>query len=146
MESNEVVLERRGVERRTTRSSLHYPERRTGFDRRTPSLVTGTLRDQPYVLLSILVLINILSVADWILTLRALGGGAVEGNPLLAAMITGNPTAAFLFKLAATLGVTIALWSWRKYRAVLATALAALLIYGGLMVYHAWGLAQLGLL
>ena len=61
-------------------------------------------------------------------------------------MISANPTGAFLFKLAATLGVTVALWSWRKYRAVLATAIGALIIYAGLMAYHAWGLAQLGLL
>jgi hypothetical protein len=65
---------------------------------------------------------------------------------VLAAMIASNPTAAFAFKLVATLGVTIALWSWRKYRAVLATAVCALLVYAGLMAYHAWGLYQLGLL
>jgi hypothetical protein len=146
LDGNELVLERRGTDRRASRRSLFYPERRTGFDRRSPSLVTSALRDRPVALISILVLINVLSIADWMLTLRVLEAGAAEGNPVLATMISLNPAGALLFKLAATLGVTIALWSWRRYRAVLATSIGALLLYGGLMVYHAWGLSQLGLL
>ncbi len=146
MDANELVLERRDNDRRVTRKSLYYPERRTGFDRRSPSLLTGTLRDQPVLLAAVLVSINILSIVDWLLTMHVLEAGAAEGNPLLAVMISTNPTAAFAFKLMATLGVTIALWSWRRYRAVLATAIGALLIYAGLMAYHAWGLSQLGLI
>jgi hypothetical protein len=146
VDGNELVLERRGTDRRTGRRSLYYPERRTGFDRRSPSMVTGALRDRPVALISILVLINVLSIADWMLTMRVLDAGAAEGNPVLAAMISTSPAAAFVFKLMATLGVTLALWSWRKYRAVLGTALLALMVYAGLMVYHAWGLTQLGLL
>jgi hypothetical protein len=144
--SNEAVLERRAVDRRRHASSLYYPERRTGFDRRTRTLVTGFLRDRPVALVVILVLINVMSLADWMLTVQALEAGAAEGNPVLSAMITGNPAAAFFFKLAATLGVTAALWSWRRYRTILGTAIAALLVYAGLMAYHAWGLYQLGLL
>ncbi len=146
MDGNEMTLERRGVDRRQARSGLHYPERRTGFDRRSRSYVTGALRDRPVALITVLFAINVLSVADWLLTMRVLDAGAAEGNPLLAAMLSGNPTAAFVFKLLATLGVTLALWSWRRYRAVLSTAIAALMIYAALMAYHAWGLAQLGLI
>jgi hypothetical protein len=146
LDGNELVLERRATDRRVNRRSLYYPERRTGFDRRARSALTSALRDQPVALISILVVINMLSVADWLLTLRVLEAGAGEGNPVLAAMLASNPAGAFLFKLAATLGVTIALWSWRKYRAVLVTAIGALLLYAALMAYHAWGLSQLGLL
>jgi Domain of unknown function (DUF5658) len=146
VDGNELVLERRDTDRRVNRRNLYYPERRTGFDRRSPSLLTTALRDRPVALITVLVLVNVLSIADWMLTLRVLEAGAAEGNPVLAAMISANPAGAFVFKLAATLGVTIALWSWRRYRAVLATAIGALLIYAGLMVYHAWGLSQLGLL
>ena len=77
------------------------------------------LRDRPVRSRSILVLINVLSIADWLLTMRVLEAGAAEGNPVLAAMISASPTAAFAFKLHRTLGVTFALWSWRRYRAVL---------------------------
>lgn len=145
MDGNEMTLEQRGTDRRRARAHLHYPERRSGFDRRTRAWITRVLRDQPVVLIGVLVAINVLSIADWMLTMRALDAGAAEGNPLLAAMITGNPAAAFFFKLLATLGVTFALWSWRRYRAVLVTAIAALTIYAGLMAYHAWGLYQLAL-
>ena len=146
MDGNEIGLEQRAADRRVVQQSLRYPERRTGFDRRAAGSLTTVLRDRPVVLVGLLVLINVLSIADWMLTLRALDAGAVEVNPVLAAMLAGNPLAAFFFKMAATLVVTAALWSWRRYRAVLATAIAALLIYGVLMTYHAWGLSQLGLL
>jgi hypothetical protein len=137
LNANELALDRRATDRRVRPRNLYYPERRTGFDRRARSGLTALLRDRPVALISVLLLINALSIADWLLTLRVLGAGATEGNPVLATIISSNPAAAFVFKLAATIGVTIALWSWRKYRAVLATAVAALLIYAGLMVYHA---------
>ncbi len=103
MDANELALERRGRDRRVVHRSLYYPERRTGFDRRMPSRVTAVLRDRPVVLLSVLIAINLLSIADWLLTMRVLEVGAAEGNPVLAAMISTSPTAAFTFKLIATL-------------------------------------------
>ena len=133
-------FERRRVERRSPRTPFRVPERRTGFDRRRPSGLLGVLRDSPAVLVGLLLLINLFSLVDWALTMRALSLGAIEGNPVLASMMTMNPFAAFMFKLLATLLVTLALWTWRRYRLILATAAGATILYAALMVYHLWGI------
>lgn len=133
-------VDRRRTDRRTARRQFRVPDRRTGFDRRKPAGLLGVLRDSPAVLVGLLVLINLFSIADWVFTMQALQIGAVEGNPVLAMMLTTNPAAAFAFKVTATLLVTLALWTWRRYRLILATAAAATLVYAGLMVYHAAGL------
>ena len=98
------------------------------------------MRDSPAVLVGLLLLINLFSLVDWALTMRALSLGAIEGNPVLASMMTMNPFAAFMFKLLATLLVTLALWTWRRYRLILATAAGATILYAALMVYHLWGI------
>jgi hypothetical protein len=136
-------FERRSTDRRAPRAVFRVPERRTGFDRRAAAGLLSILRDSPAVLVGILLLINLFSLTDWALTMKALSLGAVEGNPVLATMMTMNPVAAFMFKLLATLLVTLALWTWRRYRLILATAAGAALLYAALMMYHFVGIQGL---
>jgi hypothetical protein len=100
----------------------------------------GVLRDNSWLLLGVLVVLNVLSVADWAFTLEAFKYGAVEGNPVLAALIEVSPMSAAVFKLLVILAVSLAIWAGRRYRLVLATALLALFLYAGLIAYHIGGL------
>lgn len=140
---NEWEQDRRGTERRTRLVSCRYPERRTGFDRRCNYPVLRTLQKSPWMLPTTLLLINALSVTDWMLTLRALKLGAVEGNAILASLIAVDPMLAAVFKIGATVAVTALFWTWRRYRLVLATALGGLAAYVALIAYHVGNLASL---
>jgi len=93
------------------------------------------------VLVGLLILLNLLSLADWGFTLAAFRLGAVEGNPVLAALIDQSPALAAGFKVAIILAVSLSIWTWRRYRLVLATALGAVLVYTALMAYHIGGLS-----
>ena len=115
----------RRSERRNGRSRFHLPERRTGFDRRRQYPLTGTLRDNPALILGVLVLINVLSALDFGLTYAELQAGvAAEGNPLLAGLFAAGPSQAWLFKGSVMLVVSLIIWHQRKHRAMLAVALA----------------------
>jgi hypothetical protein len=138
------VLHIRTGDRRISRSSFHYPERRSGFDRRLPGGLLRTLRDSPEFLLTLLVGLNVLSAADWALTSRALAHGALEANIIMDSLIALDPLAAAAFKAASALGVTVAIWLARRYRLILATAVGAVGVYGALMLYHFAGLLSSG--
>jgi hypothetical protein len=139
-------MQNRTPDRRTGRAEFHLPERRTGFDRRRPRDPMRILRDNPVLLLTLLVGLNALSAADWALTGRALAHGAQEANAVMSALIIANPFAAGAFKAAVMLAVTVFIWRSRRYRSVLVTALAAASVYAVLMLYHVVGLASLGVL
>jgi hypothetical protein len=96
------------------------------------------------VLAVLLVALNVLSIADWLLTLRALTLGAQEANAFMGALIVADPIVAGLVKAGIMLGVSLVIWNARRYRLVLATAVGAVGLYGILMLYHAMGLATLG--
>jgi hypothetical protein len=135
-------------DRRARCSCLRYPERRHGFDRRRPS--TGYLRraywqaitayrgDAQKIVL-VLATVLVLSLADLLLTLRALDRGAVELNPIMAHLIGIDPVLAGVFKLATAFLVVSAIWILRRYRRVLEVSVV---IAGGLallLVYHVIG-------
>src|SRR5664280_2792368 len=68
-------------------------ERRGGFERREPDLILLTLRDSRWVLVSLLVLLNALSIADGLLTSFELKLGiATESNPVFGSILNANPT------------------------------------------------------
>jgi hypothetical protein len=138
-------MHKRDGERRC-RSSFQLPERRSGFDRRRPGDPLRRLLDQPAALLAVLVALNLLSAADWMLTSNALAHGAREANLLLASLISSSPLAAGVFKAAAVLAVSAVIWRARRYRAILAVAVGAVGLYVMLMLYHAAGLARIGVL
>lgn len=134
----------RAGDRRASKSSFHYPERRTGFDRRLASDPLRLLDERPALLAGMLVALNLLSAADWALTTRALAHGAQEANLFIGALIVANPLVAGASKAALMLLVSVLIWRARRYRLVLATGVAALGLYGALMLYHLAGLASVG--
>lgn len=134
------MLHVRSGDRRISRPTFHYPERRSGFDRRSRHGLLGALRDSPGALVGVLIGLNVLSAADWALTSRALAHGAVEANIIMDSMIAVDPLAAAAFKAACVLAVTTAIWLARQYRLILATAVGGVGTYGALMLYHFAGM------
>lgn len=116
---------------------LYAPERRCGFDRRRTYPVTGSLRDRPHSLVTLLAAINALSLLDFLLTYHELESGlASEGNPIMAALFTAGPTQAWLFKSAVVLLVCVGIWRGRHMRAVLGVAVLAFAAFASVIGYH----------
>jgi hypothetical protein len=145
-ESVESTIENRRVaDRRVRRASLHYPERRSGFDRRLagpgPIRAAGArllinYRDRPGAVAAVLGAVVLLNAVDLLLTVRALGLGATELNPVMAELLGFDPVVAAVFKLTLVGAVAMGLWTLRRYRRVLE---ASLLLLGGFLVltgYH----------
>jgi hypothetical protein len=82
-----------------------------------------------------------LSALDMALTVNALERGAVELNPVMAALLGGGTIPAVAFKLTLTLAVAAAMWILRGYRQVLELSLLVLAGLGLLIVYHVIGLS-----
>lgn len=134
------------ADRRVSRPFFRARERRTGFDRRKPSRVLGTLSQNAMLLFSMLVVLNVLSAADWLLTLRALDSGASEANLAIGGLLAVDPLLAGVFKAGVMIAVSIVIWKGSRYRLIVATGLAAFVGYCLLMVYHVGGLAAIGAL
>ena len=96
----------------------------------------GLLRRNEWLVLAALVVLNLLSLADWALTLNALNSGAAEANPILAGLLGQGAALAGLFKVALMLGVSILIWRARSFRLVLGTLVAAIGLYLAVIVYH----------
>ena len=139
------LTDRRRADRRSRLPGFRYPERRLGFDRRTPP--RGTWRGRyraallwyrrtPAALVAVLALILALNLADLVLTLRALDRGAVEVNPVMAQLFDAGTAPAAVFKM--TVGVLIAavIWALRRYRRILETSLIVVALLGALVGYH----------
>ncbi len=137
-------LDRRGLERRS-RQSFRNPERRSGFDRRVHYRFTGALRDDPALLLGVLVLVNALSTLDFAFTyLQLQAGMSAEGNPLLAELFAKGTGRAWLFKTGAMLIVSWGVWRGRNHRAVLGVAVGTLFLYVAIIAYHLLGMSLTG--
>jgi hypothetical protein len=133
--------DRRAQDRRSAASSLAWPERRRGFDRRRRHPVTRFLHDNTLALVAVLVLLNALSLLDLTLTSRALASGAAEGNPLMAAAFESGWETAALVKLASMALVSGAIVYYRRYRRIIQVALAGVIGYTLLLSYHLIGAA-----
>ena len=84
---------RRGVDRRVRRSRFHFPERRSGFDRRLverpgwPGMWDASMRkyrDNQQTFLLVLATIIVFNYVDYLLTYRVLRAGGAElggGHP-----------------------------------------------------------------
>jgi hypothetical protein len=143
--------ERRSTDRRR-RKAFRLHERRSGFDRRqTPRAewlrpyerLLRRLRDNALLLAALLIAINLLNLADFALTLVALGRGAEEANPVLRPMFDASPWAAAAFKLGLGFAVSLLVWDGRRYRKLLEVALLVLALYSLVILYHFWGLLYL---
>lgn len=146
LESNE----RRRGDRRRRRVSLVWPERRSGFDRRGPAsagragvafegVLTG-LRDRPATLRILLITVNMLNLADFVLTVNVLAMGGGEANPIMRSLFDLNPVYAGLFKVAAVLATSVVIWRFRRFRSALEVALVMLAVFMGVFFYHVLGM------
>lgn len=145
--SSETYDAGRGPDRRIRRTPLYFPERRTGFDRRTSTGWRGgyqaalrSYRDNPTTFLLVLATIIVFNFIDYQLTVRVLEVGGVELNPVMARLFDLSPVTAAAVKLGAVGVVAVVLLSLRRYRRTLEASLVLLVGYSALMFYHA-GLA-----
>lgn len=130
-------------DRRRSGLSVQLRERRSGFDRRLRHPVLGFFRDRPGWFAAVIVCTIALSATDMVLTLRALGLGAIEGNPIMSSLLDFSPVAAVCFKGFVTLVVASTLWLMRGCRRVILTGLLGLVAYSALIAYQLTNLATL---
>ncbi|MRS11779.1 MAG: hypothetical protein EG823_01745 [Actinobacteria bacterium] len=105
----------------------------------------GGMRDHPWTVAAVIVLLNVLSLVDGWFTAAELGLGiARESNPVLAAASAESPWIAVWTKVGAMLVVSVVIWHGRRRRSVLALALVALALFAGLVGYHIVTLQRLG--
>lgn len=132
-------VERRSGVKRRRRRVYRFVDRRAGFDRRRRYPVLGTLRDHPWTLVTVLVVLNLLSLLDGAFTaVEIFFGLAEEGNPILNAAVQRSPWLAIAVKIGAMAVVTTAIWHGRRKRIILALAIAAIVLFGAVVAYH-WG-------
>jgi hypothetical protein len=142
--------DRREEDRRKSRASFVWRERRTGFDRRVPAGggavgvkiddLLRALRDRPQATAILLVVVNVLNLLDFGLTLNYLAHGGGEANPVMRSLFNVGPLSAGIFKFGAVLLVTALVWRYRRFRSGLAAAVAILLLYVLIIVYHIFGI------
>ena len=148
----DAVVQERGADRRRSRRFV-VKERRSGFERRRSvrrgpvgaayesSLVY--LRDHPATLIRLLVLANLLSVLDLALTLILLRLGVIEGNPIMEYLFHGSVVQATIVKCGLIAVVSLAIWSLRRFRPALVTALFLVGLYAAVVLYEVAGLLHL---
>lgn len=152
VEQTPGALRPRGPDRRRQRR-LTFLDRRSGFDRRrregrspVSSAIEARLlqlRDQPRLLAETLVLVNLLSVLDLLLTLTVLRLGASELNPIMDWLFELGPGYAATAKIGVVALATYGLWLLRRYRKALATTALLLAGYGALVTFEIIGLIGL---
>lgn len=130
------MTEQRAAERRMTGARFWYPERRSGFDRRSSGGAIAWYRDHPSVVALALAAVAVLNLADYLLTIRALDRGAIEVNPVMAALFDVDPAVAGAVKLLLGLGVVLVIWQMRRYRRILEVSLVALGGFSLLLAYQ----------
>jgi Domain of unknown function (DUF5658) len=128
-------------------------DRRSGFDRRRAhrrgSLgaafedVLIYLRDHPASLAIMLVLANLLSLVDLVLTLTLLRLGVIEANPVMRYLFASGATQAAVVKSGVIVVASLVIWQLRRRRPALTAALLIVSLYGAVVAYEAVGLAHL---
>jgi hypothetical protein len=143
VESAEFVQRREFDRRRRKRFVVR--ERRSGFERRLRSrsglarsvdASLAYLRDNAAALVAVLVVANLLSLLDLMLTMYALPLGAREGNPFMRYLFEASPEQAAAVKVGAIVLVSLFIWKLRRYRLVLGVALFALAAYAVIVTYE----------
>lgn len=138
--------ERRRGERRQGRRRFCWPEKRSGFDNRQPSIMLGSLRRAAFamhndsgLLVKILLLFNIYNLADYLLTTRALAAGHREINPIMGSLFAVDPLLAGGVKIGCGLLVTMLIWRFRRFRLILQFSLFVVGLYLALIAYQLYG-------
>ncbi len=136
---------RRLQDRRIERKPLHFPERRSGFERRLierpgfrgmwdASLVK--YRDNRTGFLLVLATIIVFNYVDYLLTIRVLQAGGSELNPIMAHLFELSPTVAATAKLGTVGAAALILLVLGRYRRTLEVSLVLLVTFTALMFYH----------
>ena len=137
---------RRGDDRRVRRSPLHFPERRSGFDRRLLDrpgwggmwdASMRKYRDNRPSFLLVLSTIIVFNYVDYLLTIRVLRAGGSELNPVMARLFEISPVMAAVAKMGTVGAAVLVLMLLRRYRRTLEASLILLLAFTALMFYHA---------
>jgi hypothetical protein len=142
--------ERRAKDRRQRRFSLVVRERRSGFDRRglgsagrfsaAYERALLALRDRPRVVLAILLMVNALNLADFLLTMNVLSKGGGEANPIMRSLFAMDPLYAGIFKMVAVFSTSWLTWRCRRFRSGLQVAIILLALFTAVICYHLFGL------
>lgn len=149
---SDEVTHVRGPDRRRTHHFV-VQERRSGFERRTRhraawvvafDALLAHFRDHHASLITLLVLANVLSALDLALTLILLRLGVVEGNPVMQYLFQGSSVQAPIVKCGLIAAASLVIWTLRRNRAALETALFLAGLYGAVVIYEIVGLVWLG--
>lgn len=93
-------------------------------------------RENPRTLFLVLVIYNVLNLADLVLTYRSLLLGATEVNPFMKALFDIHPVWAGIVKMSIGMIVSEAIWAFRRHRSALVLSIALLLGMAVLFGYH----------
>jgi Domain of unknown function (DUF5658) len=139
----------RQKDRRARRTTVHLPERRTGFDRRTnPSAgrarvaYLGWIRrlsESPERAAMLMISIVVLNIADIAFTFRALDRGLPELNPVMAGLLDAGHGVAALVKIGVPVALAVAGWRLRRFRRVIEVALFVVTLMSVVVLYHLLG-------
>jgi hypothetical protein len=88
---------------------------------------------------NLLVLLNVLNLADWFFTVHAINHGATEVNALMAALMSQSYLLAFIFKMGVIFAVTVGIWKMRDERLIRAALIASVSVFVALNVWHVYG-------
>lgn len=141
---------RKERDRRAHRSTVHLPERRLGFDRRTDPTAgpkrlayLGWIRrisESSQKTAILMASIVVLAIADMAFTFAALDRGLEELNPVMVFLLdAGHGVAAFV-KVGITVVLAAAGWRLRRFRKVIEVGLLVFGIMALVNLYHLLGL------
>ncbi len=149
----ETVRALRGPERRRVSRVIVLRERRSGFERRSRgrswlgSQIEGSLvylRDHPAGLALLLLVGNMLSLADLALTRLSFSLGGSEANPLMRHLLAAHPTSALAVKIGLVAAMSAVIWKLRRRRRILGLALYLVVFYCVLVFYELAAIGQVG--
>ena len=93
-------------------------------------------RENPRTLLLVLVIYNVLNLADLVLTYRSLLLGATEVNPFMKALFDIHPVWAGIVKMSIGMVVSEVIWALRRYRSALVLSIGICVGMVLLFAYH----------
>lgn len=144
--SGEGLDQRTQEDRRSRKTRVHFPERRTGFDRRThPSAgrvraaYLGWIRrlsGSPQRAALLMASIVLLNIADVAFTFRALDRGLQEVNPVMAGLLDAGHGVAAVVKIGVSAALAAAGWWLRRFRRVIEVALVVIALMSVVVLYH----------
>ena len=146
MKTGHRDMKQRGPDRRVRRDLLHFPERRSGFDRRMTTAAgwrgmwdasLHKYRENKITFMIVLATIIVFNYVDYLLTVRVLRAGGAELNPIMAHLFEISPVVAATAKLGAVGAAVLILLMLRRYRRTLEASLVLLAAFTALMFYHA---------